>query len=231
MLRSHANYAVESERSVLGRATTSAAVVLEQSGPSIPRVPLVDVGNLPSHGAGLLLQMSEVSRNDSNRTVAQADSFDVFDRVAVDDNLLATSAHHSVLQEGMNDASNSPFRFFVEDDGSLLDPFRGPHAAQAAGAAREEHEDFIEPLEDEAEELDDSDPDDYTQFMQAEMLDRLYEYRQAYRLARRQRVAEARAVDLIDECGNLQHVRDTQEGLVQTAQEESDELRCNAENL
>ncbi len=89
---------------------------------------------------------------------------------------------------------------------------------------------MIEPLEDEAEDSDDSDPDDYNQLTQAEMLDRLYEYKQAYRITRRhRRVAEEIVPEFSHEYGDLQTARDTQDDYVRMAQDECDAIKCNAE--
>ncbi len=135
----------------------------------------MDASNPLPHGGGTLPPKNEVLGNDSNGAAAQASNLGVLNRAAVDgDNQLANPAHNVVQQGGVGD--------FDFDNGALLNPFGGPHAAQAVGAGGEENEDLHEPLEDEAEESDDSDQDDYTQFMSAEVLDCLHEYKQAYRI-------------------------------------------------
>ncbi len=186
-LYSHVNNAVKSDRNSLGKANPSAAIELEVSGPSAARNPLVDASNPLLHGAGALLQVNEVLGNDSDGAAVQASNLDVSNGAAVDENnLLATSAHDAVQQGGMDgfDYDNGQLEFPVGGDGNLLNPFGVPHTAQAGGAGKE-NEDFVAPLQDEAEESDGSDMVDYTTFTPAETLDRLSEYKQAYRIARR----------------------------------------------
>ncbi len=74
--------------------------------------------------------------------------------------------------------------------------------------------------------------DAYSQFTPAQLVTRIREYWLAYHSAERDRnIAEARVADLLDECGNLQHARDTQEELVQAAQDESDAIKRSAESF
>ncbi len=87
-------------------------------------------------------------------------------------------------------------------------------------------------LEDEAEESADLDADDYMEFSPAELLDCLYEYKWAYRTARRHRnVAEAQVAEFNEEYGDLQTARDTQDEYVHMAQEESDVIKRGAEDF
>ncbi len=195
ILRSHRNV-TESDRSGPGVANPSVAIEPEVTGPGADRDLLdsVAAGNLP-----------RILGNEMDEAAAQASNLGSYNGAAVDeDNLQATSAHYSMQQEEMDDSGTSQFRFFVDTDGSLLDPFHAPPTAQASGAGDENEN---ESLEGEV----DSDLDDYLQFTPAEVLERLHEYKMAYQ--------------------NLQHARDTQEGLMQTVQEESDEIMCNAEDF
>ncbi len=226
-LHSH-RYAAESDGNGPGRANPSVAAELEVIGPGADRNPLdsVAAGNLP-RVSGILPQMNEVSGNEMDEAAAQASSLGSRNGAMVDNNQLATSTHHSVQQEEMNDSSNSQLRFFVKADGSLLDPFRVPPTAQGSGAG-DANGDENESLEGEV----DSDLDDYSQFTSAEVLDRLHAYKMAYRSARQQQhVAEVRVANFIDKYGILQHARDTQDDYVCVAQEECDAIKRNADTF
>ncbi len=230
-LHSRKNNAVESAGNSPSDANPSAAAEPEVSGPRATWNLVVDVGNLLPHVAGTLLQTNKVVGNDSHGAAAQASNLGALNGATVDENnLLATSAHDSVPQGGTDDFSNGQFVLFRSND-DLLNPSAGvPPTVQAGGAGEEENEDFDAPLEDEAEESEDSDQDDYTVFTPEELLNRLAEYKQAYRTVRQYRNAtEARVADFTDEYGDLQHVRDTQEEFVQVAQDECDAIKCNAE--
>ncbi len=122
------------------------------------------------------------------RLLAQASNLGALNGATVDgDNLLATSAHNVVQQGEMGnfDLGNGQFEVPVRGDGNLVNPFDVPHATQAGGAGEAVNENSDAPLEDEAEESEDSDGDDYTTFTAADLLDHLYEYKLAYRNARR----------------------------------------------
>ncbi len=79
-LRSHASNAVESDGNVSGEATTSAAIVPEQSGPGIPRNLLVDASNPLPHGAGTLPHENEALGNNLDGAAAQAGNLGVLNR-------------------------------------------------------------------------------------------------------------------------------------------------------
>ncbi len=136
-LRSH-RYAAESDGNGPGVANPSVAAEPEVTGPGADQNPFntVTAGN----------QLPRILGNEMDEFAAQAGNLGPHNGAAVDDNQLATSAHHSVLQEGMDDSSTGQLRFFVNADGSLLDPFRAPPAAQGSGAG-DENEDENESLE------------------------------------------------------------------------------------
>ncbi len=69
-----------------------------------------------------------------------------------------------VQQEETDDCNNGQLGFLVGNDGNLLNPFGMLHTAPAACAGEDENENFVAPLEDEAEQSEDSDPDDYAYF-------------------------------------------------------------------
>ncbi len=227
MLRSHGNNVVDSNGNVTGEATTSAAAVPEQSGPGIARNLLVDASNPLPHGIGALPQMNEVTGNDSDGAAAQASNLGVLNRAAVDgDNLLANPAHN-VVQQG-----DGSFVFHNVNNIPLLNPFEMPHVTQVDVAGGEGDENLDTPREDEAEESEDSDSDNYVEFTPAEVMERLYKYKRAYRAARRHRiVAEDQLAELNDEYGDLQTARNTQDEYVHQAQEESDAIKCGTENF
>ncbi|MCP4545848.1 MAG: hypothetical protein GY835_05200, partial [bacterium] len=211
----------------MGEATTSAAAVPDQSGPGIARNPFVDASNPLPHGTGALPQMNEVTGNDSDGAAAQASNLGVLNRTAVNgDNLLANPAHN-VVQQG-----NGSFVFHNENNIPLLNPFEMPHVAQADIAGGEGDENLDIPREDEVEESEDSDTDNYAEFTPAEVMEHLYEYKRAYRIARRHRaVAEDQLAEFNDEYGDLQTARDTQDEYVRRAQEESDAIKRGAKNF
>ncbi len=106
-----------------------------------------------------------------------------------------------------------------------------PPTAQAGGAGNDdEDEELNPPLEEEAEESEDSDQVDYSEFSAEELLNRVHEYKRAYRAVRHQRNdAAVEVVGFHDEYGDLVHARDMQDEHVQLAQEEQDSIKCQTE--
>ncbi len=180
----------------LSDAHPSTTTVQEADGPGATRNLVVNVGNQLPQTAGTLPQTNEAVGNNLQGAAEQISNPSTLNGATVDvNNLLVTSVHDTMQQGGMGGLNNSQFRLFGSND-DLLNPSAGMlHTAQAGGAGDETNEEFNGPLEDGVEESEDSDQDIYAKFTPAELLNRLNEYKKAYRTVWQHRNATALEVE------------------------------------